>query len=125
MSIGIGTDIVAISRIASALERQGPKFAARILTTTELFLFQQNNAPARYLAKRFAAKEAILKALGTGLAQGMRWQDIEISRNELGGPVVSLTGAAQARMHALGGQRMLLSLSDEQDLAIAFASLEN
>lgn len=125
MSLGIGTDIVAISRIASALERQGPKFAARILTTTELFLFQQNTQPARYLAKRFAAKEAILKALGTGLAQGMRWQDIEISRNELGGPVVSLTGAAQARMHALGGQRMLLSLSDEQDLAIAFASLES
>lgn len=125
MSLGIGTDIVAISRIASALERQGPKFAARILTTTELFLFQQNTQPARYLAKRFAAKEAVLKALGTGLAQGMRWQDIEISRNELGGPVVSLTGAAQARMHALGGQRMLLSLSDEQDLAIAFASLES
>lgn len=125
MSLGIGTDIVAISRIVSALERQGPKFAARILTTTELFLFQQNTQPARYLAKRFAAKEAILKALGTGLAQGMRWQDIEISRNELGGPVVSLTGAAQARMHALGGQRMLLSLSDEQDLAIAFASLES
>src|SRR5690554_7030228 len=74
MIIGVGTDLVLVSRIQAVLGRQGERFAARILTPAELQRFLAHSQPARYLAKRYAAKEAILKALGTGLAKGMSWQ---------------------------------------------------
>jgi|SRR5690554_2457308 len=119
---GIGTDIVQIKRITTAVERQAG-FAARILTPRELEQFQAAREPARLLAKRFAAKEACLKALGTGLAQGMSWQDIEISHTDLGQPLLVLTGAAKARADALGVQNTNVSISDEMDYAIAFVVL--
>lgn len=118
---GIGTDLVLVSRIEAALRRQGERFARRILTDSEWLRFASHKQPARYLAKRYAAKEAILKALGTGLAQGMSWQHIQIDNDSLGAPVVCLSGVAAKHLEAGGGGRMLLSLSDEREQALAFA----
>lgn len=118
---GIGTDMVLVSRIEAVLGRQGDRFARRILTDAEWQRYIAHGQPARFLAKRFAAKEAILKALGTGLAQGMSWHCIQIDRDPLGAPKVVLSGAALSRMEAGGGGVMLLSLSDEREQALAFA----
>ena len=111
---GIGTDLVLVSRIEAVLTRQGERFARRILTADEFERFAAHGQPARYLAKRFAAKEAILKALGTGLAGGLSWQHMQIDRDELGAPQVVLSGVAADKLAAGGGGRMLLSLSEAQ-----------
>ena len=121
MIIGIGTDMVLVSRIEAVLGRQGERFAQRILTPTELQRFRDHSQPARYLAKRYAAKEAILKALGTGLAKGMSWQYMQIDNDAQGAPQVTLSGVALQRLQQGGGGRMLLSLSDEREQALAFA----
>lgn len=118
---GIGTDMVLVSRIEAAIGRQGDRFARRILTEAEWQRYAAHKQPARYLAKRYAAKEAILKALGTGLAQGMSWQHIQIDNDSLGAPVVTLKGVAAEHLARGGGGRMLLSLSDEREQALAFA----
>lgn len=118
---GIGTDMVLISRIEAVVSRQGERFARRILTEAEWQRYATHGQPIRYLAKRYAAKEAILKALGTGLAQGLSWQHIQIDSDELGAPKVQLSGAARLRLEQGGGGRMLLSLSDEREQALAFA----
>jgi holo-[acyl-carrier protein] synthase len=118
---GIGTDMVLVSRIEAVLSRQGDRFARRILTEAEWQRFTVHGQPGRFLAKRFAAKEAIFKALGTGLAQGMSWHCIQIDRDPLGAPKVVLSGAALARLDAGGGGVILLSLSDEREQALAFA----
>ena len=118
---GIGTDLVLVSRIEAVLTRQGERFARRILTADEFERFAAHGRPARYLAKRFAAKEAILKALGTGVAGGLAWQHMQIDRDELGAPQVVLSGVAADKLAAGGGGRMLLSLSDEREQALAFA----
>lgn len=118
---GIGTDMVLVGRIEAVLGRQGDRFARRILTDAEWQRYAVHGQPARFLAKRFAAKEAILKALGTGLGQGMSWHCIQIDRNALGAPVVVLSGAALSRLVNGGGGSMLLSLSDEREQALAFA----
>ena len=121
MIIGIGTDLVLLSRIEAVMERQGERFAQRILTPAELQRFRSHSQPARYLAKRYAAKEAILKALGTGLAKGMSWQHMQIDNDAQGAPFVTLSGVARQRLQQGGGGRMLLSLSDEREQALAFA----
>lgn len=118
---GIGTDLVLVGRIEAVLGRQGDRFARRILTPDEFERFAGHGQPARFLAKRFAAKEAIMKALGTGLAGGLSWQHMQIDRDPLGAPVVVLSGAAAQRVTDGGGGRMLLSLSDEREQALAFA----
>lgn len=119
---GIGTDIVQINRITQVVERQS-NFAARILTPQEYQNFRVAKEPARLLAKRFAAKEACLKALGTGLAQGLSWQQMEISHTELGQPLLTLSGAAEQRAQQLGVTQINLSVSDELEYAIAFVVL--
>ena len=121
MIIGIGTDLVLLSRIEAVMERQGERFAQRILTPAELQRFRSHSQSARYLAKRYAAKEAILKALGTGLAKGMSWQHMQIDNDAQGAPFVTLSGVALQRLQQGGGGRMLLSLSDEREQALAFA----
>jgi len=118
---GIGTDLVLVSRIDAVLERQGERFARRILTPAEFQRFASHRQPARFLAKRFAAKEAILKALGTGLANGLSWQHMQIDNDAAGAPLVRLTAVAALRLQEGGGGRMLLSLSDEREQALAFA----
>lgn len=122
MIIGIGTDIVQIERIKHAFERQGERFAQRILCASELCLFHEKGQSIPYLAKRFAAKEAASKALGTGIG-AISWQDMEISNDPKGAPVLKLMGAAKEKMTALGASQVSISLSDEQDYAVAFVVL--
>lgn len=120
---GIGTDLLDSARIAAALTRHGERFVQRILTPAERLLYQQRKASLNFLAKQYAAKEALAKALGTGIAKGVGFQQLEILRDEQGAPVVTLSGAAHERLLLLGGQRALVSLSDEGDLIQAFAVL--
>lgn len=124
MIIGIGSDIVSVERVASALQRR-PSFADRILTTGEMTTFKSEAKPEAYLAKRFAAKEAIAKALGCGIGEHMSWQDVETRRGPSGKPEVEFSGAALQRLKAIGGSTCHLSLSDEVSMALAFAVIEN
>jgi holo-[acyl-carrier protein] synthase len=120
---GIGTDLLDQRRIAIILEKQSQRFARRILTPQELLLWGEKANSVNFVAKRFAAKEAISKALGTGIAQGIGFQQINIYADDLGKPVVELSGEALNRVNALGGQQVLLSLSDEGEMILAFAVL--
>lgn len=123
--IGIGTDILdqnRIVKIASDPEK-ADRFARRILTLDELYLWEQRERSINFLAKRFAAKEAISKALGTGIAKGISFQHFNISSDEEGKPEVTLYSAALQRAEYLGGSKVLLSLSDEGDMILAFALL--
>jgi holo-[acyl-carrier protein] synthase len=122
MVIAIGTDIVEIARIAEVLERQGERFIDRILTVSEKTLYNQSKSVS-FVAKRFAAKEAVAKALGTGIGRGVSFQDIVISNNAEGASLVELSNGAADVMRELGGARMLLSLSDERHYALAYAVL--
>ena len=121
--VAIGTDLLDSRRIEAALARHGQRFIARILTPTEQQIFQQRNGNINFLAKQFAAKEALAKALGTGIAKGVGFQQIEILRDEQGAPVVNLSGAAQTRLTSLKAHQALVSLSDEGHLILAFALL--
>jgi len=120
---GIGTDIVAIARMEASLARFGDKFARRILTKQEMQGFAESASPASFLAKRFAAKEAAVKALGTGFRDGISLGQISISNNDHGKPILSFSGRALAVCDSLGVGEGHLSLSDEKDYAIAFVTL--
>ena len=120
--IGVGTDLLREERIAGALERHGERFARRVLTAEEFTVFSSHRTPLNYLAKAFAAKEALAKALGTGIAQGVSFQDFSIVRDGAGKPVVKTSGVAQE--HLVRRQaRLLISLTDEGDFIQAFAIL--
>ena len=124
--IGIGTDIIQISRIQSSVSRSGEKFVQRILHPNELAIFQAYTQPKMqiaYLAKRFAAKEALSKALGTGMAQGVSFTEIEVYNNTLGQPQLKLHGSTANKAQQLGVKQRYLSLSDEKDYAIAYVVL--
>lgn len=125
MIVGLGTDLAQISRFEKVLARRGAAFCRRVLTPQELIALENSAQPAAFLAKRFAAKEAALKALGTGLAKGLSWQDLEISNDALGKPNLNFTGAAANLAAQLGVKNAHLSLSDEQDMALAFVVLES
>ena len=122
MIIGVGIDIAELDRIARSLERFGEKFGARILTPGEAALLPANAVP--FLASRFAAKEAAVKALGTGFRQGITFQDIEVRSDELGKPTVVFHGAAQQRALELKVSGVHLSLSHGRDSAVAVVILE-
>lgn len=123
MTIAIGTDIVEIQRIASALERQGDKFVQRILTKSEIIEYQARGNSVAFLAKRFAAKEAIAKALGAGIGRGLSFQQLIVSNNSDGAPQVELQANAAERLKQLGGSKVLLSLSDEKKYALAYVAI--
>lgn len=121
--IAVGTDIVQVERIAAICDRFGDRFAARILTATELAGFRSSAQPQRLLARRFAAKEAVAKTLGSGIGAGVSWQHIEIQHDSLGAPTVLLRETALSRAQSAGGSRVLLSVSDELRYVVAFAAL--
>jgi holo-[acyl-carrier protein] synthase len=121
--IAIGTDILQIERIEEVLSRLGARFVQRILTEQEQQEYYASKQPARLLAKRFAAKEAVAKALGTGIGRGVSWQDIQIEHDTNGAPTVTLSGGAQRVALERGGSRMEVSLADEMDYVVAFAVL--
>lgn len=120
MIAGIGTDIIRIERMRIAWERHGERLTERILTPTERDAFAQHQDPMRFLAKRWAAKEATAKALGTGIRGGVGFQAVEVSNDDLGKPELTLTAGALERLHAVGGQHCWLSLTDEAEYAVAF-----
>ena len=119
--IGIGTDIIEIERVERVLERHGDRFLARVLVPGELEECRKAVEPARYLAKRFAAKEAISKALGTGIGVALSWQDLSVERQPSGQPRVRLSPRGMSVLNNLGGSDILLTLSDERAYAVAFA----
>ncbi|MDH5784750.1 MAG: holo-ACP synthase [Chromatiales bacterium] len=123
MIFGIGTDIVSVARMEQALERHGDRFAERILATSELDEFRQSNKPAHFLAKRFAAKEAAAKAFGTGFRYGLAMNDFLIGHDGLGRPLLQFTGKAEEyrKRNAIG--ESFLSISDENEHAVAFVTL--
>jgi holo-[acyl-carrier protein] synthase len=123
MIFGIGTDIVRVSRIQKSLDRYGERFARRILARQELDDFQRTLHPARFLARRFAAKEAVVKAYGTGFTQGMTFQDIVVSHDTAGKPLLLLSGRALELQREMGIGEQFISISDEQEYAVAFVTL--
>jgi holo-[acyl-carrier protein] synthase len=125
MIYGIGTDVVEVLRIEQALNRHGEAFAKRILTETEFTEFQQSHTQARFLAKRFAAKEAFAKALGTGVRAPATMQNIGISHDKLGKPVFVLAPVLQTLIEEKNINQQHVSISDEKALAVAFVVLES
>ncbi len=113
----IGVDIIEILRIASAIERYGDRFLKRVYTPLEIERYR-SRTPS--LATRFAAKEAVMKVLGTGF-RGVCWHDIEILSDSRGKPVVNLHGRAQERAQCLGIRSITVSLSDSKEYAVAMA----
>lgn len=114
-----GTDLIEINRVSKALSRT-PKLKMRLFTTMEILQCEQKGNPLESFAGRFAAKEAVLKALGTGL-RGLNWVDIEVVNNDLGRPEVRLYGAALELARQLGIYEIKISISHSRDLAVAFA----
>lgn len=131
MIVGLGTDIAEIERIEQKVPAAGEvdaltqcRLAKRVLTDAEMALFIASSMPGRYLAKRFAAKEAAAKALGTGIGRGVSFQHIEISNDANGAPLVSFSGGAAERLALLGGVRGHISIADEKHYATATVILE-
>lgn len=120
MVIGIGTDIVEIARIQKMYAKHPHSFSERLLTQFELNELSQTKFPEKFLAKRWALKEAVSKALGTGIAQGVSFTDMEITHTELGAPVLTLIGRSKIRADELGIQNWQISVSDEQHYCVAF-----
>lgn len=124
MIFGIGTDIVRVGRMQADLERFGERFAERILTAEEMREFRGNASKANFLARRFAAKEAAVKAMGTGFSNGILLHDIEVKHDPQGKPLLTFHGRAR---QFLDEKRIIvahISLADEQDNAVAFVTLE-
>lgn len=120
---GIGTDLVEIARLSAALERHGERFGERILGPEEQLEWRRADHSARFLAKRFAAKEAAAKALGTGFRKGVRFADIQVRHDAIGKPYLQFSAAAAARAAELGVVQSELSISDERAYALAFVVL--
>jgi holo-[acyl-carrier protein] synthase len=121
---GIGTDIVEMSRMQSTWERFGEHFARRILMDEEMELFERTKQPARFLAMRFAGKEATVKAMGTGFAHGVWLRDVGITNNERGRPLIIWSERGQKVCDQLGIGKGHVSLTDDAGLVLAFAVVE-
>ncbi len=123
MIFGIGTDIVELSRVQETVDRFGEHFVNRLLMDEERVLFEKNNSPVRFLAMRFAAKEATVKALGTGFAHGLWIRDVGIVNNEWGRPEIIWSERGQKVCDDLGAGDGHVSLTDDAGLILAFAVL--
>jgi holo-[acyl-carrier protein] synthase len=124
MILGIGTDIVAVARIDAAIARHGAAFAQKILSAQELPEYSAHVHPARFLSKRFAAKEALAKATGQGLRHPVSLHRISIIHDELGKPAFHFDEVLSAYLQQLGVNRHHLSISDERETVVAFVVLE-
>ena len=128
MIIGIGTDLTDINRIRKSIDRFGTRFIERIFTSAERETAEQRKDPASAYAKRFAAKEACAKALGTGFADGVLWSDMGVVNLQGGKPAMALTGGAAERLRSLtpkGHEAFVhLTLTDEFPYAQAFVVIE-
>ncbi|MCV2883552.1 holo-ACP synthase [Aestuariibacter sp. AA17] len=121
--VGIGTDIIEIGRLDAHLQKSD-KLARRILTDAEFERFNSHSQPVRFLAKRFAAKEAAVKAIGIGIGNGMSWQHVEVRNYESGQPYLVFSGefARQCELRNITSSH--ISISDEQHYAVATVVLE-
>jgi len=124
MIFGVGVDVVQISRIGSLLNRWGDRFLQRVFTNQEIRHCLRRKDPSPHLAVRFAAKEAFLKALGIGYSQGVRWKDIEVSRNASGIPNVQLHNYTRTVCQSHGISRIHLSMSHDGDYGLVQVILE-
>ena len=124
MIYGIGTDIVEVSRIEASIAQFGDDFAKRILAESEYANYQESHIKSRFLAKRFAAKEAFSKALGTGLRAPATFQNIAVSHDDLGKPILILADELQSFLQTKKITQTHISISDEKNLAAAFVVLE-
>ena len=128
MIIGLGSDLIDIRRVEKTLERHGPRFIARVFTEIETEKSERRKARAASYAKRFAAKEACAKALGTGISRGVFWRDMGVVNLPGGKPTMHLTGGAWARLAVLlpeGREAFIhLTITDDFPLAQAFVVIE-
>ena len=124
MILGIGIDIIEVARIRASYEKFGERFLNRILHPNEIQYCLSHRDPGPFLAARFAAKEAISKAFGTGIGAQLGWQDMEVGRKPSGEPFAILHGQGQELLESRGARAVLISLSHTQDHATAVAILE-
>ena len=124
MIFGIGTDIVELSRIQASWDRFGEGFARRILMPEEMTLFRRSKNPVRFLAMRFAGKEAAVKAMGTGFAHGVWVRDVGITNNNWGRPLIIWSSRGAKVCEQLGIGSGHVSLTDDAGLVMAFAVVE-
>lgn len=122
--LGLGTDIVEIARIEAVMARNGDQFAQRILAPGEWAIYQQHRQKARYLAKRFAVKEAAAKAFGTGIRNGLAFEHFEVYNDSLGKPLLRLHGRAAELAEQMAITAIHVSLADERRYACATVILE-
>jgi len=125
MILGTGIDIIEVARIASSFERFGERFLNRILLPDETAYCLLHRRPAPFLAARFAAKEAVSKAFGTGIGAQLGWQDMEIRRKESGEPFVLLHGRGRDLLALRGARKLHISLSHTENYAAATVILED
>ncbi len=119
-TISIGTDIIECVRIAQMIEKHGELFLQRVFTKREILYCSSRRASTQHYAGRWAAKEAALKALGTGWARGVHWTDIEVQNEQGGKPTIILANRGQEIAESLGIQQMLISISHCRNYAIAY-----
>ncbi|MBZ5638631.1 MAG: holo-ACP synthase [Acidobacteriia bacterium] len=124
MILGIGFDLLEVSRLVRALGEHGSRFEDRVFTSRELADCSTRADRTQALAARFAAKEACLKALGTGWSQGLTFQQVEVIRTEDGRPVLQLLGAARERADRMGVRRAHVTLTHQRGVAGAVVVLE-
>ena len=125
MIVGTGIDIIEVPRIAKSIERFGERFLTRVFTPDEIRYCNSKHNRVERFAARFAAKEAAMKAIGTGLRRGVTWQDVQVAREPGGRPTIMFTGEAAKFAAALGMKRTALSLSHTAEHAIAQVILES
>ncbi len=123
--VGLGVDIAEISRITAAIERRGQAFLRRIYTAREIAYCESHRNRFERYAARFAAKEAAMKALGTGWRRGVRWVDIEVVRMPSGKPTLELRGATREIADRLGVKNISLSITHSGDIALSQVIFEN
>jgi len=124
MILGVGIDIIEVARVKASHERFGERFMNRLLLADEIAYCLSHKNPAPFLAARFAAKEAISKAFGTGIGASLGWQDMEICKKESGEPFVVLHGKGKKLFKSRRAKRLLVSLSHTVNYAAATAILE-
>lgn len=124
MILGTGIDLIEVARVVNSMERFGDRFLSRILLPPEIEYCRSYSHPGPHVAARFAAKEAISKAFGTGIGTQLGWHDLEVARRDSGEPYVLLHGKGLDLLHQRAGRRVHLSLSHTQVYATAVAILE-
>ncbi len=124
MILGLGTDLIEITRVQASLDRYGERFLSRIFTAAEVEYCRRKKHSAESFAARFAAKEAAAKALGTGISRGVSWQEIEVQRLPGQRPTLHWSGRAGELFEAMGGLRSSLSLTHSREVAMAVVAIE-